>query len=372
MKLTIHFLLFSLVGLTSCSEKVDFSNPKSVIEQYLAPDFEQRREFQYYLIADTCKRYITLQDYLKYFRAEDSIPYYSSRVSIKSIEQLDADPNYPDFRRFHVQYFLIDKIENDTTDDDFFITTFLEKGAWKVVWTNSLAVVAEKLENSNQLDAAIEAYEKILGLDPFSAYANRHIGWCLSYKGNSRDALTYAKKAVELSPNYSDNYILLAALYGNLDMLDLSIENLTKALVLDNSESGKATIYSNLSIAHYHLFHYDKANEYANKALAIDSTDTHAWWQKGRIYKQTDQIDSSIFFFKRAVQLNSMTGYLQKQLYYDLAHSLFVKSLNERKNSKIRQDALSDAKKFILEALNIDFENPYYRQLLEDINADSY
>jgi len=199
--------------------------------------------------------------------------------------------------------------------------------------------------------------------------AYKQIGWCQYRKNNNSIAIENAQKAIELSPKDESNYNLLAGIYSIEGNKELAIENYKKAIEMTLSENEKVCFMSNLSTAYMDLFKYNEARDQLNQALFIDSTYTHAWWQNGILYNKENKIDSAIITFHKAISLNPMQDFLQKQLFFDLANSEFRKAKYMQNNISGREKLLIEAKTHLLKALDFEHDNNDYKNLLNEINS---
>jgi tetratricopeptide (TPR) repeat protein len=361
------FLLIIICRLmASCSDKVDFSNPKSVIEQYYKLKGELNTEKEYELIADTCKDFATLHDYKNYYKYLDTIE--ASDFFILRIDQLPIDPIFLKYRRFEIQYLLINKESNDSTIHIAYETVFNEKGNWKIIWTKNLNEAASKLINSQKIEEGLQIYDQILKYDPLNGNAFRQLGWTQYRQNYYEAAIINAKKAIELNPKDAANYNLLAGIYSAKNNVEIAIENYKKAIELSLTESGKVYLLSNLSITYMDLSKYKEANIVLTKALSIDSNFTHAWWSKGLLHAKENNLDSAIECFKKATSLEAMGNFLQCQLFYSLANSEYIQATTKELVKVNRASLLFDAKEQIVRALDIQPDNRQYGNLLDNIN----
>jgi tetratricopeptide (TPR) repeat protein len=324
-------------------------------------------ELEYELLADTCKGFVTLQDYLEYYSTRDSF-LMENDYTVQNIDQLPLDPKNPKHRHFEIQYIVININDKDTTQRFSYGSVFNENGQWKVIWTLNISQAAGKLMSSQKFSDAIQAYREVLKYDPLNGSAYKQIGWCQSMQGYQQDALTNAQKAVELNPKDESNYNLLAGIYSIQDNDELAVENYKKAIDMTNSDAQKVYLLSNLSISYLNLYKYDKAKQAINRALKIDSTHTHAWWRKGIMFTKESKRDSAITCFQKAVTHKPMDDFLQHQLYYDLAYQEYISAAYDTEDKEMRENLLVDAKNHILKALDLQHDNNLYRRLLDDIN----
>jgi tetratricopeptide (TPR) repeat protein len=367
MNIKIIYLITVCFAAIGCSEQVDFSNPKSVINQFFKLKGGGKIELEYELIADTCKEYATLQDYLNQYITRDSI-LNTNNFSIKAIEQLPIDPLLPKYRLFEIQYLLIEKSTKDTSEYISYETIYNEKGEWKVIWTKNLEESAFKLINSQKIEEGMQVYREILKYDPLNGNAFLQLGWALYRQGYYESALVDTKKAIELNPKNEENYNLLANIYSSQNNGELAIENYKRAVEMTLTENQKVYLLSNMSTTYIDLLEYDEARKVLSLAMSIDSNFTHAWWHIGILYEKENNLDSAIICYKKAAELEPMDNFLQQQLFFSLSNAQYTKARTKEPIKGYRHNLLTDAKKHILMALDIQPENSQYRNLLDDIN----
>ena len=103
---------------------------------------------------------------------------------------------------------------------------------------------------NNQLDEAIAALERAIGLDPGYAEAYINFGAALNEQGRLDEAIAAYHRAIELKPDSGDAYSNLGYLYKDQGRLDQALACFRKAVELD---PGSSLIASNLlSTLHYH------------------------------------------------------------------------------------------------------------------------
>jgi len=367
MNKKLIYLIIVCLTVIGCSDQVDFSNPKSVINQYYKLKGEGRIELEYELVADTCKEFATLQDYLNQYKTRDSLANIYT-LSIQAIEQLPIDPLLPKYRLFEIHYLLITKSTKDTSEYISYETIYNEKGKWKVIWTKNLAESAENLINAEKNEEGMQVNREILKYDPLNGNAFLQMGWSQYRQGYYESAINNAKKAIELNPKNDANYNLLAGIYSAQNNNDLAVENYKKAIEMTLLESEKVYLLSNLSTTYINLLEYEEARKVLNISFSIDSNYTHAWWCKGMLYEKENKIDSAIICYKLATKLEPMDNFLQHQLYYSLANKEYIKATDKTVSISNRRDCQADAKKQILKALDLQPDNDQYKELLNDIN----
>lgn len=126
-----------------CNNKIDRSNPETVAKEYfgLLVKGENKKAFE--LIADTCKKFFTLQDFLNYYKSYDSLK-ITKEYRVGKIVQLPFNPEHPNHRAFEIGYSIYSKDKRDTLLTKFRVTTMSEKNAWSVVWASIFMQSAQK------------------------------------------------------------------------------------------------------------------------------------------------------------------------------------------------------------------------------------
>lgn len=364
------FFIITIISclIVSCTKKVDFSNPKSVVEEYYSLYLQDKYKSAYELIADTCKEYVTLEEYIEYYKPSSESSSTEYDYNVKNINQLTLNPLYPKYRGYEIEVEKIEKPGNDTTILYFYRTVYNENEKWKVIWTGNIFNAAKKLESSQKFTEAIQAYKQILQYDPLNGYAYHDIGWCQFRQHYLEKALINANYALELTPKNESNYNLLAGIYSAQNNNELAIENYKKAIEMCNFEEIKKQLLSNTSIIFLEIGKQKEALESVNQALAIDSVFTHAWMMKGEVYLSKENLDSALIYFKKAAQLKPMEDYSQKYLYFRLANTEYTKAISKTTSSDEKTELVKSAKEHILKALDLEHDNYEYKKLLNKIN----
>ncbi|MCQ2252850.1 MAG: hypothetical protein MJZ61_05310 [Bacteroidales bacterium] len=104
--------------------------------------------------------------------------------------------------------------------------------------------LAKMLEKKGKADEAIANYEKAIELstdDIKKAQYNCSVAALLQKKNQFANARTYARKAIELNPNYGVPYIIIAVMYGSSPVGEDAFERAqTYWLVIDKLQKAKA------------------------------------------------------------------------------------------------------------------------------------
>lgn len=364
------FFIITIISclIVSCTKKVDFSNPKSVVEEYYSLYLQDKYKSAYELIADTCKEYVTLEEYIEYNKPSTDSSSTEYDYNVKNINQLTLNPLYPKYRGYEIEVETIEKPGNDTTIYYNYFTVYNENEKWKLIWTANMYKAARKLMNSQRFSEAIQAYKQILQYDPLNGNAYHDIGRCQFRQHYLEKALINANYALELAPKNKSNYNLLAGIYGSQNNHELAIKNYKKAIEMCSTDKEKVTFLSNMTIDYLAIGKWKEALEAVNQALAIDSTFTHAWWMKGEVYLNKQNLDSALICLRKATQLEPLDDYIKEQLFFYLAYTEYTKAISKTTSSDNKVELLKSAKEHILKALDLEHDNYEYKKLLNKIN----
>lgn len=359
-----YFLAIS-IALAACSGQVDFSNPKSVTEYYYSlKEDGEKLELQYELLADTCKEFAILQDFEE-FQMRDSLTDQYDFI-VQKIHQLPFNPKHPKYRLFEIEYIQVGTGDQDTTEGISYETAFNEKGQWKIMWTSNIRQAGDNLMDSQKYLDAIQAYREALKYNPLDGKSYKSIGWCQLRQNEYKDALKSVKEAISLWPRDPANYNLLARIYYDQFLYELAIETYKKAIEMSFKDEHKSMSWSGMAQAYMYSGELDEAKKAIDHGLKLGPNSTYAWAVKGGLHSIKDEPDSAIFSYRKAVSFEPMSDNSQAAIFYILARMEYRKALSID-DDKMREDLLVDAKKHVLEALEIDYQNSMYRSLLNDI-----
>lgn len=344
-------------------KKVDYNNPESVLENFLSSLWEKKFSKCYNLIADTCKIYISYDEFLNYYNNNNKKP-NNFEFTLSKLNLFPINMSYSNYRRIE----FIFKSTNDTTEFIGYYSLIKENNKWKLIWTRNLLYSLYDYNNSGNWKEAIGACYELLNIDPFNGETYNFMAECQLRLKELHEAKESIKKAIEFSPKESSNYHLLALIYGYEESFDLSEKTFYKAIDLTQDKREKILYMSALSLLYQQQKKYVNAKEILIDLLKLDSTYTHAWWQLGNTYEYFYKEDSTIICYQKAISLKPMINHLQQKLLYDLAEKEFKKAIHLTFGTSEQKKLLNEAKNNILKALELNDENTKYKQLLENIN----
>jgi len=151
---------------------------------------------------------------------------------------------------------------------------------------NETARVSEVLRHFNQgvhfynqreTSKAIQAYQKVLEVDPKYIEAHNNLGILYQEMGDWEKARKAYQSALEINPHYE------------------------KALI-------------NLGILHYLQGHYEDSVDVFQRALAVNPQNVEGHINLGVLFKKRGQLDQSMESFQRALALNPLRG----EIHYSL------------------------------------------------------
>jgi tetratricopeptide (TPR) repeat protein len=145
-------------------------------------------------------------------------------------------------------------------------------------------------------------------IDMALAASGRDAGTCINAAqiyleiGRTDQALTLARRAVEIDPEFFDSHGLLGSLYMIAGRADLAVPELEMAIA---GNPNPAPAHSNLANAYAMNGQHPQALEHFRKALQLDSTLANAHIGMGRSLAKTGRIAEALASFERAAEADS-------------------------------------------------------------------
>jgi tetratricopeptide (TPR) repeat protein len=150
--------------------------------------------------------------------------------------------------------------------------------------------------NPRDWDKGLQIIDSALSVAPKAAYSHYTKGILFVSKHRFFTAIKYFTKATELAPGWTYALHNLAKAYFDVAEYDKSI-NLSKLVIKKDSLYSEA--YSLIALNYENIKMYDSAAYWNKLALAIDSTNTEANYNLGRIYlkwKDNSQMANEYFY----------------------------------------------------------------------------
>jgi hypothetical protein len=185
-KLVSAILFFLAIILYNCSINNSEKRPDPI--ETLIKYRELRDEWKlaeaYSLLADTCKSFVSEEEFVIYNNQPDSIR-NKYTFAITGIDSLPVFGS-PDFARFNVKYQSVNLDRMDTLFGTWSYRLLYEKGSWKIVWFGRMASLASNHLQNQQYEQSLVLYLVICGVDPYNDLALR--GLALSYINLSQNS----------------------------------------------------------------------------------------------------------------------------------------------------------------------------------------
>jgi len=156
--------------------------------------------------------------------------------------------------------------------------------------------------NQKEFSKAIQAYQKVIELDPTYVEAYNNLGITYQTLGDMKNAFGAYQKSTEINPKYEKGYNNLGLLFLFEGRYEEALEVLQKALTINanNIES-----HINLGILFKKKGQGDKAIESYQKALAIDPLHRETHYNMALLYEQLENWELAINHYQQFIQLSS-------------------------------------------------------------------
>ncbi len=156
--------------------------------------------------------------------------------------------------------------------------------------------------NQKEFSKAIQAYQKVIELDPTYVEAYNNMGIVYQMLGNADRAFGAYQKATEINPRYEKGYNNLGILLLLKGRYEEALGSFQKALAVnpDNIEA-----HINLGILYKKKGQWEKAIESYQKALAIDPLHRETHYNIALLYEQLENLELAISHYQQFIQLSS-------------------------------------------------------------------
>jgi len=156
--------------------------------------------------------------------------------------------------------------------------------------------------NQKQFSKAIEAYQKVIELDPNYVEAYNNLGIIYQTTGDAKSALGAYQKATEINPKYVKGYNNLGLLFLLEGRYEEALEAFQKALAIN---SNHIESHINLGILFKKKGQWENAIESYQKALAIDPLHRETHYNMALLYEQLENLELAISHYQQFIQLSS-------------------------------------------------------------------
>lgn len=169
-----------------------------------------------------------------------------------------------------------------------------------------------------EISKAIQAYQKVIELDPTYVEAYNNLGIIYQDIGDFDKALGAYQKAIEINPQYEKAYNNLGILLFVNERYDESIIAFQNALAI-NPHSIESNI--NLGTLFKRKGQFEKAIEYYQKALNVNPLHGETHYNIGLLYEQLKNFNLAISHYQKFIRLSSKTypdlvSKVQRQIEY--------------------------------------------------------
>jgi tetratricopeptide (TPR) repeat protein len=138
------------------------------------------------------------------------------------------------------------------------------------------------LEENGEMDRALEAYRKVLNVDPGQSQLASRVAALLIEQDDFPQAIDVLKDAIKANPKDADPYQQLAYIYAKyLKKSDQAIEYANRAITLN---PGDIEAYQRLVEVELAAGQEKKALEVLDRATKVPSNDANFWMRLGKLY----------------------------------------------------------------------------------------
>jgi lipoprotein NlpI len=151
------------------------------------------------------------------------------------------------------------------------------------------------------LNAAVDAFNQAIRLDPKYAPAYYNRGFAFSLENKHDDAIANYTQAIALDPTYKQAYYQRGSLRGQEGNFDDAISDFSEVIKLDPTY---APAYYNRGHVEYFKGDLDGANEQLNQALTLDPNFSYCYFIRGLIRHAQGHREDAASDFQKSAGLN--------------------------------------------------------------------
>ncbi|MCX5815153.1 MAG: tetratricopeptide repeat protein, partial [Proteobacteria bacterium] len=186
------------------------------------------------------------------------------------------------------------------------INELLEDGLFfegKAVWVGRLS---DAYEHTGQIGRAIEVMKQWVTADnPNDSGGFAKLSALYIANKQYDEAITAAKRAIELKPDNANAYNDLGIAYSHKKQFDEALNAHQKAIEI---EPKNATLYTNIGNLFLQREDYSRAADNYKKAAVLTPNDTRPLFALANTYRQMGRYDEAIEAANKAVALMTITG----------------------------------------------------------------
>ncbi len=162
-------------------------------------------------------------------------------------------------------------------------------------------VTATYFETIEEYDCAIDAYEKMLEIDPDESSIYTSISYCYSQEDNNEKAFEYVEKAIKHNEFSSYNHYRKGRILTDMKEYGMAITSFLKSLDYDKSDVDS---FQWISYCYSMLKDYEKSIEYANRAILLNKEDCYSYFRKAWAFQEMGKFEEAIKFYKQCIEYN--------------------------------------------------------------------
>ena len=165
-----------------------------------------------------------------------------------------------------------------------------------VIW-NFLGAAAAQ---TGQIDQAINAFKRVIAINPDYAEAHNNMGNVLMDQGKPEEAIEAYRKALSLKPDYAEAHNNMGNVLMDQGKLEKSTEAYIRAVSL---KPDYAKAYNNMGVVLVGQGKQEEAIEAYNKALLLKPDYADAYYNMGLVLKDQGNLEEAIEAYKKALSL---------------------------------------------------------------------
>jgi tetratricopeptide (TPR) repeat protein len=193
------------------------------------------------------------------------------------------------------------------------VLTFARNRVWKTeetLWSDAIQKGPTVRAHNNrgdyyyrqkEYDKARADFKAALKINPDFTRAYRNLGKVERDCGRMSAAIEALTRAITLSPNKADAYIVRGNMYQSTGAYDKALADAEKALSLEKNHSA----YLNLSAVLNNLGRYRESLTASEQAIALSPDNAESWYNRGNTYRELSKTDSALICFNRAIELDA-------------------------------------------------------------------
>lgn len=180
---------------------------------------------------------------------------------------------------------------------------------------SSYDVASEYCKEKNYKEAAVW-FKKSIGEKKNLAQSFRYLGFCKTSLGDSVGGKSDVFYSLKLDPNNDSTFAEIGRVYLVCGDVDSSAFWAKKALA---ANPGCASYYDDMAIIRFVLYDYIDALSYENKAIALDTTKSVYFYNRGVVKEKLLRYDSAKADYEHAIKVEPSMKY-RMDAYVNLAN----------------------------------------------------